>query len=160
MYNNFTLWTFQSFLQIFLLIINTDSDHTAAEWMSEGLSWILLTPTADLTQPTCEMCHGPRKSIQLAYPGRKDTSGCLIWGVDNTFLHSFLWSGELVLGKDEVFPAVAQEGFCLWTRWKLCVLCSFTSVHRLTLVTLFQNLPLEFVLEGHRGPAFCTRSLG
>lgn len=71
-----------------------------------------------------------------------------MWDVDNTFLHSFIWSGELVLGKDEAFPAVAQEGFCLWTRWKWCVLRSLTSVHRPTLVTLFQNLPHGVLVLG------------
>ena len=106
------------------------------------------------------MCHGPRKSIQLAHPGRKDTSGSLMWDVDNTFLHSFIWSGELVLGKDEAFPAVAQEGFCLWTHWKWCVLRSLTSVHRPTLVTLSKPPTWSFSFGGHRGPAFCTCSLG
>lgn len=94
------------------------------------------------------MGHGPRKSIQLAHPGRKDTSGSLIWDVDNTFLCSFIWSGKLVLGKDEVFPAVAQEGFCLWTGWKLCVLRSFKSVHKPTLVALPQNLPRGVLVSG------------
>lgn len=59
--------------------------------MPEGLPWILLTLTSDLIPPTGAICRGPRKSILLAHPGRKDASGSLIWNMENTSLNTDLF---------------------------------------------------------------------